>query len=80
MLALYTTAGCHLCEQAEALLQQASGEKLLVWQSIEIAEQDELLERYGVRIPVLSDSASGDELGWPFSDQELIGFLDKRIV
>jgi len=80
VLVLYTTAGCHLCEHAEALLQQASGGRRLVWQSIDIAEQDELLERYGVRIPVLSDSASGDELDWPYSIRELIAFLDNPSV
>jgi hypothetical protein len=76
MLILYTTATCHLCEQAEALLQQAACEKPWVWHSVEIAEQDELMQRYGVRIPVLRDSASGHELGWPFDAVELGRFLN----
>lgn len=62
ILALYTTCGCHLCEQAEALLQH--------WVTridmIEIADDAELLDRYGVRIPVLRRIDNGKELDWPF--------------
>ena len=75
MLVLYTTAGCHLCEQAEALLHQVSSEQLLVWKSVEIAGQDELVQRYGVRIPVLRDTLSCAELDWPFNALELRCFL-----
>jgi hypothetical protein len=76
VLVLYTTAGCYLCEQAEALLQQASGAKRLAWQSVDIAERDELVQRYGVSIPVLYDTASDAELGWPFNASELDRFLN----
>jgi hypothetical protein len=76
VLLLYSTAGCHLCEQAEALLQRLSSEAPLVWQTVEIAEQDELLQRYGVHIPVLRDSISGEELGWPFNVLDLDVFLN----
>jgi len=33
---------------------------------VEIADDDELLERYGVRIPVLQRLDTGAELDWPF--------------
>jgi len=61
-LLLYTTSGCHLCEQAEALLQSASAPV----ETVEIADDEALLERYGVRIPVLRHRETGRELGWPF--------------
>lgn len=61
-LLLYTTSGCHLCEQAEALLLRV-GEPV---ETVEIADDEALLERYGVRIPVLRHRESGSELGWPF--------------
>ena len=33
---------------------------------VEIADDEELLERYGVRIPVLRRLDTGEELDWPF--------------
>lgn len=72
---LYTTVGCHLCEDALALLQQASqsGADLEI-SEIEISDEDELLERYGIRIPVVA-RGDGVELGWPFTLEELNTFL-----
>jgi hypothetical protein len=62
-LLLYTTSGCHLCEQAESLIQQVAG---IAFRAVEIADDAELLERYGVRIPVLCRLESGEQLDWPF--------------
>jgi hypothetical protein len=42
---------------------------------VDIAFEDELVERYGTRIPVLRDSQSAAELDWPFSAQDLTQFL-----
>ncbi len=61
-LLLYATSGCHLCEQAEALLQSAGA----LVETVEIADDEALLERYGVRIPVLRHRETGGELDWPF--------------
>lgn len=44
------------------------------WESVEIADDPQLLERYGVRIPVIRDAA-GRELGWPFDVHRLQEFL-----
>lgn len=66
VLVLYGTLGCHLCDQAEALLRQAAGARPLEWRYEDIALDDELVTRYGTRIPVLL-TADGRELGWPFS-------------
>lgn len=71
-LLLYTTSGCHLCEQAESLLRQQTG---LALRTVEIADDAELLERYGVRIPVLQRMDTGDELAWPFDAKEVEGLL-----
>lgn len=59
---LYTTAGCHLCEQAQALIARTLGRPV---PEVDIADDDELMARYGVRIPVLR-RADGAELDWPF--------------
>ncbi len=61
-LILYGTPNCHLCEQAEAVLQ-ASGMEA---EHIDIAQNDALLEKYGVTIPVVKREDTGAELGWPF--------------
>ncbi len=71
---LYTTSACHLCELAEALLTEAGVEAPEV-EKVDISESDSLVERYGVRIPVLQRRADGEELGWPFDLTQLVGFL-----
>lgn len=76
-LTLYGTSGCHLCEEAEALLGEAhhpQGESIdLV--SVDIADHDEWMARYGMRIPVLRHASSGLELDWPFGEADLDSFL-----
>jgi hypothetical protein len=62
-LMLYGTFGCHLCEQAETLIQSVTDTVVSV---VEIADDPQLLDRYAVRIPVLQRLDTGEELGWPF--------------
>jgi hypothetical protein len=72
-LILFGTSGCHLCEQAEVIVNQCVPDGV---ETVDIAEQEQWQERYAARIPVLYDSESGRELGWPFdlaSVEEFIG-------
>ena len=48
---LYVREGCHLCEEAAALLDGMVGAG--GWDAIDIATDDDLLVRYAHRIPVL---------------------------
>ena len=74
-IALYTTLGCHLCEQALALLHEAQGcGYCFEITKVEIADSDQLIEKYGIRIPVISNE-DGNELGWPFDSATLSAFL-----
>jgi hypothetical protein len=79
-LVLYSTAGCHLCESALAVLldvgrlAQYAGPDIVL-DEIDIATQDGLMARYGARIPVLRNNADGRELDWPFDVQALSRFL-----
>lgn len=69
-LTLYHTPACHLCEEAEALAMAGLAANGMAADSltlIDIAEDGELLERYGLLIPVLRSEASGQELRWPFA-------------
>ncbi len=69
-LTLYTTAGCHLCQHAEAILEAAHCD----YEAIDIADDLALMERYGVRIPVVRE-VGGRELGWPFDGTQLAAFM-----
>ncbi|MFH2133605.1 MAG: glutaredoxin family protein [Pseudomonadota bacterium] len=71
-LVLYSTTFCHLCEQAEALLAQLAIEA----EHIDIVDDDDLLERYGTRIPVVKRLDNGSELGWPFDVEALQRFIE----
>lgn len=72
---LYGTSACHLCEEAESLLRQATREGLAVdFIKVDISDSDDLFARYGLRIPVLK-RRDGEELGWPFAAAELAAFL-----
>jgi len=70
-LVLYGTTHCHLCEQAEAVLQAVGVNA----EHIDIAEDDALLEKYGVRIPVVKRENTGEELDWPFDETAVRRFL-----
>ena len=72
---LFTTLGCHLCEEAAQLLDTLRVEQPdLNVVAVEIADSDELMERYGIRIPVVK-TEDDRELGWPFNLAELKDFL-----
>lgn len=70
-LVLYGTDGCHLCHDAQRLLQGLG----IGWSDVDIVDDDTLLQRYGTRIPVLRQGASGAELDWPFDAGQLREFL-----
>ena len=74
-LILYSTAGCHLCEQAEAILFACLNEENWRLDIVDIAENDDLIERYGLKIPVLAMTDSLAELGWPFDALKLQAYL-----
>jgi len=69
-LTFYTREDCHLCEQVLSMLQRVG----LSWQSVDIDRDPELVEKYGIRVPVLSHPASGQELAYPFSEDKLRAF------
>lgn len=72
-LYLYSTSHCHLCELALSFVMQA-GDDIEV-DLIDIAENEALLTRYGMRIPVLQRQDTQAELDWPFNEASLHEFL-----
>jgi hypothetical protein len=67
-LSLYSTSHCHLCELAFALAMKVPNISVIV---IDIAEDELLLAKYGVRIPVLQRQDTELELHWPFSEADI---------
>tara|TARA_B100000287_G_C20323195_1_gene658680 strand:- start:47 stop:304 length:258 start_codon:yes stop_codon:yes gene_type:complete len=81
-LVLLGTEGCHLCEQAQALLLNLNGKIPCNLYLEDIAESEDMVARYGERIPVLKYEAEegdmeGPEIDWPFSEQDVLRFIQK---
>lgn len=74
-LVFYTTVGCHLCEQADSLLQQFAeqnaGTLRFDIDEVDIATDEKLVELYGIRIPVVKNESNQREIGWPFALEDL---------
>lgn len=75
-LSIYTTLGCHLCAQLEALVATLANQEVRL-HHIEISDDDALVEQYGTRIPVLVD-ANGVELDRGFDVARLSHWLNER--
>lgn len=78
---LYSSEGCHLCEQAlaicEAVLTANAFEEIdIVEQETVAHETKTLVELYGVYIPVLEqlhdNPSDNKKLFWPFTAQQVI--------
>jgi len=73
MLTLYQRDDCKLCDEAIALLARVRAPE---FESVWIDDDPELEIRYGERVPVLRDEASGRELDWPFDAEVLRTFIN----
>lgn len=74
-LRLYSTLGCHLCDEAIEVIRTTCPELLAELDVVDIAEDSDLMDAYDVRIPVLQVIESGSELGWPFGPEDLRTFV-----
>ncbi|MGO1246328.1 MAG: glutaredoxin family protein [Oceanisphaera sp.] len=70
-LTLFSTDGCHLCEQAWALLAQTGLQSQT--QISDIIDDERWLAAYSIRIPVLRRQ-DGAELDWPFTAADILEF------
>ena len=71
MLTLYSTEGCHLCELAFHLLTQdvrVPGTQIHV---VDIATDDQLIDRFGVLIPVLETPSQAISSSGPLAPKTL---------
>lgn len=74
-LILYTTDGCHLCEYAERMLIELAKTQEFVLESIDISTEESLVALYGIRIPVVMNKNSKQEIGWPFQLEDLVNLF-----
>lgn len=77
---LYTREGCELCDNVVQLFEQLKSDELAVvadcdLTKVDIAQDAELTERYGLAIPVLEREDNGEQLFWPFPPSRLREFL-----
>jgi glutaredoxin len=48
-----TRSGCHLCDEARGVLDSLSNEIALQVEEVDIDTDDDLVKRYGLRVPVI---------------------------
>jgi hypothetical protein len=75
---LYGTSACHLCEEAEAIIQPIQQRFGFMLQKVDIAGTDALISEYGTRIPVLYCKETTQSLEWPFDESQLINFINAQ--
>lgn len=73
-LTVYSTSACHLCELALEIIRPLVNGQYSIHE-VDISDSDHLIERYGVRIPVVRRSDTGAELGWPFDASQFKAFV-----
>lgn len=74
MLVLYYTLGCHLCELAEAILLEQN----VAFKKHDIADDEDLMDKYAWSIPVLFNPNNNQELAWPFDAGQLSTWLSAK--
>ena len=72
---LYGTSGCHLCEEAEAMINRAMKNQNIIFLKQDIVEEDDLLHQYALTIPVFKCQATQQELNWPFTEEAVKAFI-----
>jgi len=71
-LTLYERADCHLCEEARSALDELIGPDR--YDRVDIDTSDELIVRYGFRVPVLAVDGI-DRLEAPITEPDLRGVV-----
>lgn len=84
-LILLGTSGCHLCDLARDqwlswLSNSGPFGQFVQWREQDIADSDELIECYGVRIPVLWLPDCKAELAWPFDQASIDRFIRTHVA
>jgi glutaredoxin len=65
---VYTKSGCHLCDDACAVVASVCGDAGAEWAAQDIASDDELMARWGEYVPVIL--VDGEVHDWFRADAE----------
>lgn len=72
---LYGTLGCHLCEQAEQIVEALSRDFAINLEQVDIADDPAWLDAFAEQIPVLENLNNGQRVSWPFDPHILSDWL-----
>ena len=75
---MYTRRGCHLCEQAWELLEQARGRYGFTLEEVDVDTDPELAARYGREVPVVMVNGAWHECLKPEDAAKLVDDLKTR--
>ncbi|ADI28011.1 glutaredoxin 2 [Geobacillus sp. C56-T3] len=67
---LYTKTNCPLCDKAKAVLAELQADDPFTMEEIDIYQDDALLEKYQLMIPVVE--LDGEEIGYGMIEKETI--------
>ena len=67
---LYTKTNCPLCEKAKAVLTELQADYSFTIEEIDIYQDDALLEKYQLMIPVIE--LDGEEIGYGMIEKEMV--------
>ena len=67
---LYTKTNCPLCDKAKAILAELQADYRFTMEEIDIYEDEALLEKYQLMIPVVE--LDGEEIGYGMMKKETI--------
>ncbi len=73
---LYKKDGCHLCDEAEAILEKHMKEKGFLLEKVMLQKDTDMFERFGNRVPIVFIN---DKLTFEFKldEQDFLGELAK---
>lgn len=73
---LYKTDFCHLCDKAEDIIKNVIPQIEVC--NVEIIDDQRLMDLYGLRIPVLRNVSTSEELDWPFTLTDVNNFIANK--
>lgn len=79
-IVLYSRQECHLCDQAQALIEQVIAGSDWQLEKVDIDTDVQLTELYRYSIPVLAlvDGAETTALNWPFPPSRIRDLLNSQ--
>ncbi|MCU7554161.1 glutaredoxin family protein [Alteromonas sp. ASW11-19] len=71
----FTGLQCSLCDLAQHALSQVKGAEKLEVEMCNVRDNTDWYHLYCARIPVLKRADTGQEIGWPFTTDDLETFF-----